>query len=894
MPLPFLLAGPIIRRVDATSATFWLAFSQTAKVQARVWQGDQVSSGDLIVSSATAAVVADSPLTDTIEVADNLHIALVTAKVAVGGAFAHGSLHSYDISVQGKGGLKALGLLQQDTGTGDNINAAAPARLPLGYLDNRLPTFVTSPALLKDLRFAHASCRKPHGTGPDALAWLDDEIEDSRTDPLTRPQHLFLTGDQIYADDVADCLLPMLTALGEELLGFDEVVPIKDSHPAAASAAATAKVKELPAMRRGRLVMQAARFTSTSASSHLLGFGEFAAMYLAAWSPRVWRSLATRNQLFQGEPEATRDSRLLTDYEQRFRSATVANDAAAVTKWRQQDEARQSGGTDGQRTLVQDFITDVPRVARVLANTPTLMVFDDHEITDDWNLSAPWRTRVITSNLGSTVVRNGLMAYCAFQACGNTPDLFRSPDNHQATTTYRTGDVVVHNNKVYWAESDILAGAPAPGSDQRWQELADTKDPPGLQAFAATEALLGEGASPSSGASSPREQLDKLFGLTGLDAVPKVPFHCKLDGPQHRFVVLDTRTRRTFDSSTRHSPPKLLGKSIKQQLPKGPLTDGRQLLIVVSAAPLLMPRVVDTLGQPLAAAIFDVKAHIAGTEAFDPAHPEPPNLVGSEAYDLEGWAAHETSFNEMVRHLSTYPRVLVLGGDVHFASSMYCDVWHKGSDTVASRIMECTSSAAKNQWPSSIRAALRALRSAQQILEGTPSEHLGWDKEHGVQLPSDASIAPGRRGRLRRKPTMLPAGGWPANTTLDSAKPPDVRIRIGMLRDDRADLGVGAPSNPTLPSWSEGTRSALLQSYAAVAKAHQELLGTARDPVRLTVFGNNVGVVSLTPTAGGDLSATHALLSPAGDGTTGSDFTHHTLDMDRSAAAAPPTLTTGG
>jgi hypothetical protein len=208
--------------------------------------------------------------------------------------------------------------------------------------------------------------------------------------------------------------------------------------------------------------------------------------------------------------------------------------------------------------------------------------------------------------------------------------------------------------------------------------------------------------------------------------------------------------------------------------------------------------------------------------------------------------------------------------------------------------MECTSSAAKNQWPSSIRAALRALRSAQQLLEGRPSGHLGWDKEHGVLLPPGASIAPGRRGRLRRQPTMLPAAGWPASTTLDSSKPPDVRIRIGMLRDDRASLGVGDPSPPKLPAWSGGTATLLLQSYAKVAAAHQGLLQNMTDPVRLTVFGNNVGVVSLAPTAGGDFAATHALFSPAGDGTTGADFTHHTLDMDRSAAAAPPTLTAGG
>jgi phosphodiesterase/alkaline phosphatase D-like protein len=30
----------------------------------------------------------------------------------------------------------------------------------------------------------------------------------------------------------------------------------------------------------------------------------------------------------------------------------------------------------------------------VLANVPTLMIFDDHEITDAWNLDHPWAAAV--------------------------------------------------------------------------------------------------------------------------------------------------------------------------------------------------------------------------------------------------------------------------------------------------------------------------------------------------------------------------------------------------------------------------------------------------------------------------------------------------------------------
>ena len=79
-------------------------------------------------------------------------------------------------------------------------------------MENQLPSFVAPPATLDLVRLAHASCRKPNGPGYDALAWLDDRIEDT-LGSADRPQQLFLTGDQIYGDDVAACLLPMLSSI---------------------------------------------------------------------------------------------------------------------------------------------------------------------------------------------------------------------------------------------------------------------------------------------------------------------------------------------------------------------------------------------------------------------------------------------------------------------------------------------------------------------------------------------------------------------------------------------------------------------------------------------------------------------------------------------------------
>jgi hypothetical protein len=49
----------------------------------------------------------------------------------------------------------------------------------------------------------------------------------------------------------------------------------------------------------------------------------------------------------------------------------------------------------------------MPAVRRVLANIPTYMIFDDHEITDDWNITMEWHEGVKASDCGKQVVANG-------------------------------------------------------------------------------------------------------------------------------------------------------------------------------------------------------------------------------------------------------------------------------------------------------------------------------------------------------------------------------------------------------------------------------------------------------------------------------------------------------
>ena len=58
---------------------------------------------------------------------------------------------------------------------------------------------------------------------------------------------------------------------------------------------------------------------------------------------------------------------------------------------------------------------------------PTYMMFDDHDVTDDWNLNPMWLDRVYTTPLGVTILRNALVTYAVFQDWGNDPLKYENP-----------------------------------------------------------------------------------------------------------------------------------------------------------------------------------------------------------------------------------------------------------------------------------------------------------------------------------------------------------------------------------------------------------------------------------------------------------------------------------
>jgi phosphodiesterase/alkaline phosphatase D-like protein len=58
-------------------------------------------------------------------------------------------------------------------------------------------------------------------------------------------------------------------------------------------------------------------------------------------------------------------------------------------------------------------------VAKLLGNLPTFMCFDDHEITDDWNITSSWVDQMMDSEWWKDTVADGLIAYWMYQGWGN-------------------------------------------------------------------------------------------------------------------------------------------------------------------------------------------------------------------------------------------------------------------------------------------------------------------------------------------------------------------------------------------------------------------------------------------------------------------------------------------
>lgn len=69
-----------------------------------------------------------------------------------------------------------------------------------------------------------------------------------------------------------------------------------------------------------------------------------------------------------------------------------------------------------------------PAVRWLLATVPTFMIFDDHDVRDDWNTSQAWRDEIRTKPWWRARIVGGLTAYWIYQHLGNLSPAARAAD----------------------------------------------------------------------------------------------------------------------------------------------------------------------------------------------------------------------------------------------------------------------------------------------------------------------------------------------------------------------------------------------------------------------------------------------------------------------------------
>ncbi|KZL15802.1 hypothetical protein [Pseudovibrio sp. Ad26] len=380
--LPSVLAGPILRRLETSRLTFWLALRAPADVKLDLFpQGGEPQTYELTKAQTEV---------NLISAGGHLHYLLIDLPLQ--NPLPQDSWISYRLALR----------MEDDKETGwQDHSVWAP---DLCYENQELPGFLLSSKVSSLL---HGSCRKPHHESGDGLVAADKFLakhiraeDGTKVNKEKWPAALVMSGDQIYSDDVAGPMLRaihvLIEKLGiteEQLAGLESKVPDKASDLYRHGDTYYRREKFLPSLEKNRKLwlvlfggVEKPIFTADHAHNHLITLAEFLAMYLLVWSPAVWELVET------DVPEG------LTQEE--------------------------TGLYQSEQKILKEFVTGLSQVRRLFAHLPVAMIFDDHDVTDDWNLNRDWEETAYGHPFSRRVIGNALCAYMLNQGWGNRPEAF--------------------------------------------------------------------------------------------------------------------------------------------------------------------------------------------------------------------------------------------------------------------------------------------------------------------------------------------------------------------------------------------------------------------------------------------------------------------------------------
>ncbi|GAB1693965.1 alkaline phosphatase D family protein [Krasilnikovia sp. M28-CT-15] len=338
-----------------------------------------------------------------------------------------------------------------------------------------------------------------------------------------------------------------------------------------------------------------------------------------------------------------------------------------------------------------------PEVRWLLATVPSVMIFDDHEVIDDWNTSAAWRRDMSAQPWWHERITAGLASYWVYQHLGNL-----GPDELATDSLYA---------RVTAAED----------ATELLRDFGRTVDDPGA---ASPPGPAGPGGVPDTG-----------------DEVPRAyRWSFALDLGRTRLVVLDNRCSRVLTPGRRAMLPAQEWSWFVDQA-----HGDYDHLVVGSSLPWLMPpaihhaeawseKVADSRGRRRAAVGERVR----------------------RVFDLEHWAAFGRSFDalaELFRRLgeggpqapghrrgaggayAAPDSISVLSGDVHHSYVARAEL----GPAMRTPVHQLTCSPIHNEVPAPLRPLMRvswsraAARLARGLAKaaGVPRPALRWARVSG-------------------------------------------------------------------------------------------------------------------------------------------------------------------
>ena len=404
-PLPILLAGPIVRHCDFEQINFWLVTSRSCSLRCH------------LINKSTSEVLFNEELTtqcQQVQIGQSAFIQLIS--IPLKAALTETSVIEYDIQ-----------FIQQTSGNNKNqviTTSLSKEATHIYYNSDKLPNFVVSQHTNNLL---HGSCRKPHFPSKDGLATVDDILVNTIAEEQIqeRPSLLMMSGDQVYCDDVAGPMLVAIHQLIDRLGLYDEGWKNPENENMTSSGdllnhehnyyqrTNILPKKPIPQSLFNKLYSGKAApiFSSISANNHLITSAEMFAMYLLVWSPTPWSltNIEQNNKIHQ---------RFKPQYEKEL-------------------------------VIINQFIETLPNVSRAMAHIPCYMIFDDHDITDDWNLTRGWEEAAYNHPFSKRIIGNALLAYFLCQGWGNAPKNFNTLLNKTKNTYTDNGlDSVQHNELI--------------------------------------------------------------------------------------------------------------------------------------------------------------------------------------------------------------------------------------------------------------------------------------------------------------------------------------------------------------------------------------------------------------------------------------------------------------